>query len=182
MKKQPIFILFILLLIVLFVSTGCLANLKVQRADEANRSQNISDVSQPGKAGEIKSDYESEEKGCVRYDAPDGAMGIARYYAKRYNGRKTSSGQIHNPKAMTAEHPDIPLGTRVKVINPANHKLVIVRINDRCREQEEPFIDLSREAARKLGIIRKGKANVRMIILEDDDSPSDNPAAEKNSH
>lgn len=167
MITRPIFIPFVLLLIALFVSTGCLANLKAQRADEA---------------GGINAAYESEEKDCVQYAAPDGAIGVASYYAKRHNGKKTSSGQIHNPKALTAAHSAIPLGTRVKVINLANDKSVIVRINDRCRKREEPFIDLSREAARKLGIIRKGKANVRIIIVDDDDSPSDkNPATEKNN-
>lgn len=168
--------------------------LQARKADEANKSQEVSSITrqkgsektasiaQPGEAGEINPDYESEEKGCVRYKTPDGAEGVARYYAKRYNGIRTSSGEIHNSKNLTAAHPAIPLGTRVKVINLANNKSVIVRINDRCREREEPFIDLSREAARKLGIIRKGKANVQMIIVEDDDSPSDNPAAEKNNH
>jgi rare lipoprotein A len=87
-------------------------------------------------------------------------------------GRKTSSGAIYNPKKLTAAHPTLPLGTRVKVVNLANNKSVIVTVNDRCREHEEAFIDLSREAARQMGMMRQGKANVRMT-LAGQDNPSD---------
>lgn len=101
-----------------------------------------------------------------QYYAPGGAEGTARYYAKRYNGRKTTSGEIYSSKKMTAAHPTLPLGTRVKVKNLDNNKSVIVKINDRCEEHEDVFIDLSREAARKIGMIKKGKANVQISVVE----------------
>lgn len=97
-----------------------------------------------------------------------GVLGIARYYAKRYNGRRTSSGVRYNPRKMTAAHPTLPLGTRVKVVNLANNRSVIVTINDRCRSYGTPFIDLSRQAARQLDFIRQAKANVRIIPLGKD--------------
>ena len=100
-------------------------------------------------------------------------MGIARYYTKRYNGRRTGSGAIYNPRKLTAAHPTLPFGTRVKVVNLANNKSVIVTVNDRCREHEESFIDLSRQAARQLGIIRQGKAAVRIIPMEKDSQSQD---------
>ncbi|PKN52746.1 MAG: septal ring lytic transglycosylase RlpA family lipoprotein [Deltaproteobacteria bacterium HGW-Deltaproteobacteria-13] len=98
-----------------------------------------------------------------------GTLGIARYYKKRFNGRRTSSGAVYNPRKLTAAHPTLPFGTRVKVVNLANNRSVIVTINDRCREHEESFIDLSRQAARQLGFILHGKANVRIIPIEKDD-------------
>jgi rare lipoprotein A len=58
----------------------------------------------------------------------------------------------------------------VEVENLFNNKSVIVKINDRCREHEEVFIDLSREAARRLNMIRQGTAKVRITIIEEDDS------------
>jgi rare lipoprotein A (peptidoglycan hydrolase) len=97
-----------------------------------------------------------------------GTAGIARYYTKRYNGRRTGSGEIYNPRKLTAAHPTLPFGTRVKVVNLANNKSVIVTVNDRCREHEESFIDLSRQAARQLGIIGQGKVTVRIIPMERD--------------
>ena len=100
----------------------------------------------------------------------EGAEGIASYYAKRYNGRKTRSGARYNPEKLTAAHPDLPFGTRVKVVNLANGREVTVTINDRCRERSFPFIDLSRAAARELGFLGKGTAKVRIIPLEDESS------------
>ena len=107
---------------------------------------------------------------------PAGKEGIAYYYAKHYNKRRTSSGAIYNPRKLTAAHRTLPFGTRVKVVNLANDKSVIVTVNDRCCEHEESFIDLSRQAARQLGMIRQGKANVQIIIIEKD-NPSDEVSA-----
>ncbi len=107
-------------------------------------------------------------------EAPEGVIGKATYYKKRYNGRRTSSGMIYNQKKLTAAHPDIPFGTKVKVVNLANNRSVVVTVNDRCPERSFEFIDLSRAAARKLGFLRKGVATVRIIPVEkpNGDSPS----------
>jgi rare lipoprotein A len=149
MKTQRIFVLIILFLVMLFMSVGCQTISPAQRTEKSKIEQTID-----------------------HYAAPDGAEGIACYYAKRYHGRRTSSGEIYSPQKLTAAHPSLPLGTRVKVVNLANGKSVIVTVNDRCREHEEVFIDLSRKAARQLGMIGQGKANVRIIIVEND-NPSD---------
>lgn len=110
---------------------------------------------------------------------PQSAVGTARYYANRFNGRKTASGEIYNQKKMTAAHESLPFGTLVKVENLANSISVIVKVNDRCRRHEEVFIDVSREAALELGFIRQGTAKVRITILKDTPS-SEVPAAAKN--
>lgn len=94
-----------------------------------------------------------------------GVEGFASYYAKRYHNRRTNSGQIYNAARLTAAHPTLPHGTRVRVINLANNKEIIVTINDRCRPRSTPFIDLSRAAAKFLGFLGKGMARVRIIPL-----------------
>ncbi|HEX9023831.1 MAG TPA: septal ring lytic transglycosylase RlpA family protein [Geobacteraceae bacterium] len=99
-----------------------------------------------------------------------GDEGTASYYARRYHGRKTHSGARYDPEKMTAASPDLPLGCRVKVVNLANGKEVLVTVNDRCRHKRAPFIDLSRGAARKLGILGRGTARVRIIPLNDEES------------
>ena len=104
---------------------------------------------------------------------PDVSLVVARIYAKRFKGRKTSSGEIYDPAKLTAAHPTLPLGAEVKVVNPANNRTVVVTINDRCRKRKELYIDLSRQAARELGILRQGKAIVRIIPLEDDEDEDD---------
>lgn len=123
----------------------------------------------PLQAEEIPSDADGA-KAAPAVPEKTEADGVASYYAKRYNGRATCSGVRYNPEKLTAAHPDLPFGTRVKVINLANDREVIVTINDRCRERSFPFIDLSRAAARKLGFLGKGTARVRILPLDDEDS------------
>lgn len=97
-------------------------------------------------------------------------VGIASYYAKKFHGRPTTSGERYQPEKMTAAHQSLPLGTRVRVRNLANNKEVTVVVNDRCRKKSFPFIDLSRAAAKKLGFFGAGKANVAIIPLKEDES------------
>lgn len=125
----------------------------------------------PLQAEEIQS--ESSKKSAAPL-APEqqGMEGVAAYYAKRYNGRRTSTGVRYNPEKMTAAHAALPFGTRVKVVNLANDREVVVTVNDRCRDRSFPFIDLSRAAARKLGYLGKGTARVRIIPLDNKDPDS----------
>jgi len=92
-------------------------------------------------------------------------VGIASYYAKKYQGRRTTSGERYHPDKMTAAHQSLPLGTRVRVRNLANDQEVTVVVNDRCRKKSIPFIDLSRAAAKKLGFYGAGTARVAIIPL-----------------
>ena len=100
----------------------------------------------------------------------NGVEGVASYYAKRYNGRRTNSGQHYDPEKLTAAHSSLPHGTRVRVVNLTNDKEVVVTINDRCRKRNFPFIDLSRAAAKELGFLGKGITKVKIITLEEEDS------------
>ena len=97
-------------------------------------------------------------------------VGIASYYAGKYHGRRTTSGERYHPDKMTAAHHSLPLGTRVRVRNLANDKEVTVVVNDRCRKKSIPFIDLSRAAAKKLGFFGAGITKVAIIPLTDDES------------
>lgn len=102
---------------------------------------------------------------------PGGSRGVASYYAKRFEGRKTTSGERYRAEKLTAAHPDLPLGTRVRVRSLDNQKEVVVRVNDRCRRRKTPSIDLSRAAARALGFLGKGIARVMIEPL-----PEESPA------
>ena len=91
--------------------------------------------------------------------------GFASYYARRFEGRKTTSGQRYHPEKMTGAHQSLPLGTVVRVVNPATSQEVHVTITDRCAKKPFPFIDLSRAAAKKIGLWGKGKMKVVIIPL-----------------
>jgi peptidoglycan lytic transglycosylase len=94
--------------------------------------------------------------------------GFASYYARRYEGRRTTSGQRYNPEKLTAAHESLPFGTVVRVVNPASKQEVHVTINDRCAPKSFHFIDLSRAAAKKIGLWGKGKIRVVISPLLED--------------
>lgn len=96
---------------------------------------------------------------------PEYYRSVATYYAKRFKGRRTASGERYNPALMTAATRDFPLQSWLKVINPANGKEVTVRINDRTGKRKTPLIDLSRAAATKLGFLGKGKIQIHVIPI-----------------
>lgn len=92
--------------------------------------------------------------------------GEASYYAEEFNGRKTASGEIYNMHDLTAAHPKLPFGTKVKVTNLSNNKSIIVRINDRMPDFKGRIIDLSYRAAKEIGMIQQGIQEVSIEILK----------------
>src|SRR6185369_4949080 len=91
--------------------------------------------------------------------------GFAWYYAPRFEGRRTPSGHRYNPEKMSAAHESLPLGTVVRVLNPVSKQEVNVTVTDRCAPKSFHFIDLSRAAAKKIGLWGKGKIKVVITPL-----------------
>jgi rare lipoprotein A len=88
--------------------------------------------------------------------------GKASFYADFFQGRKTANGETFRQKKKTAAHKTLPFGTKVKVKNLKNGKTVIVKINDRGPFVEGRIIDLSRKAAKKLGMLNDGVVQVEI--------------------
>ena len=93
-------------------------------------------------------------------------VGMASYYGRFHDGRRTASGERFDMELMTAAHRTLPFGTRVRVTNLRNGRQVVVRINDRGPFRKGRVIDLSYAAARKLGFARRGLAKVRVTVEE----------------
>jgi rare lipoprotein A len=91
--------------------------------------------------------------------------GLASYYADKYHGRTTASGERFDQNAMTAAHRTLPFGTKVKVTNVENGKSVLVRINDRGPFVKGRIIDLSRSAFARIGSTRAGVMPVEIEVL-----------------
>jgi rare lipoprotein A len=89
--------------------------------------------------------------------------GIASWYGKQFHGRKTASGERFDMDALTAAHPKLPFGSWVRVRNLLNGRSVDVRINDRGPHIKQRVIDLSRAAARALGV--SGTDQVELSVL-----------------
>ncbi len=96
---------------------------------------------------------------------PKYLYGIASWYGEEYRGKKTASGELFNPDALTAAHRTLPFGTQVEVENLENGKKVIVKINDRGPFVESRILDLSKAAADQLGFLKKGTGYVKVVIL-----------------
>ena len=80
--------------------------------------------------------------------------GLASWYGKKFQGRRTSSGEPYDMYAMTAAHPTLPIPSYARVRNPANGNEIVVRINDRGPFHAGRIVDLSYTAALKLGVLR----------------------------
>lgn len=88
--------------------------------------------------------------------------GGASYYADKFQGRKTASGEVFRQNKLSAAHRTLPFGTKVKVTNLRNGRTVKVKVNDRGPFVQGRIIDLSKKAARKLGMLQDGVVNVKI--------------------
>lgn len=92
--------------------------------------------------------------------------GVASYYGRRFHGRLTANGERFDMHALTAAHRTLPFGSLVRVTNPRNGRQVTVRINDRGPFVGNRTIDLSRAAARQIGLISRGHGRVELELLD----------------
>lgn len=92
--------------------------------------------------------------------------GKASFYADKFEGRTTASGEKYKHNKLTAAHKVLPFGTKVRVVNLANNKSVDVVINDRGPYVDGRVIDLSKSAAQKLDFINDGLAEVTVTIID----------------
>lgn len=92
--------------------------------------------------------------------------GVASWYGRKFNKKRTSSGERFNMYRMTAAHKTLPLSTYVQVTNLSNGKQVIVKVNDRGPFVSNRVIDLSYAAAKKLGMVGHGTAPVSIKAIK----------------
>ena len=91
-------------------------------------------------------------------------VGTASWYGPGFHGQETASGEPFNQHALTAAHRTLPLGTKAKVTNLETGQTVDVTINDRGPYVSGRHLDLSRAAARRIGLIKKGTAKVKIEV------------------
>ncbi|MFV0158086.1 septal ring lytic transglycosylase RlpA family protein [Empedobacter falsenii] len=92
--------------------------------------------------------------------------GIVSWYADKFHGKKTSSGELYNKNNFTAAHKTLPFGTKVKVTNTNNGKSVVVKINDRGPHTKSRLLDLSKAAFTSIGSTSAGILNVQMEVVD----------------
>jgi rare lipoprotein A len=93
--------------------------------------------------------------------------GVASYYGDEFAGRSTANGEKYDPDAYTAAHRTLPFGTIIRVTRRSTGEWVLVRVNDRGPYgKRKRILDLSKQAARRLGMLHDGIAKVRAEVLE----------------
>lgn len=91
--------------------------------------------------------------------------GMASFYASKFHGRKTASGEIYRNELFTAACNVLPLNTWVRITNLSNNNSVIARINDRLHPKNKRLVDLSKSAATQLGYVSNGLTKVKVEVL-----------------
>ena len=159
-----------------FVIVACAVVMPWPAPAASPSSGAASDAPKKHKPGKAKA------KARAHGDGSTPRRGLASYYSKHLAGRKTSSGQPYDPKAMTAAHRSLPMGTRLKVVNPRNDKSVVVTVNDRGPVPKNRMIDLSNAAAKQLGMTKSGVTRVETEVVGKKELPAasakETPAAE----
>ena len=98
-----------------------------------------------------------------RFVPQTASQGLASYYTE---GTKTANGETFNAAELTAAHPSLPFGTKLRVTNTTTGKSVVVRVNDRGPFVKGRVVDVSYSAARALGMVNSGTANVKLDVVQ----------------
>lgn len=110
---------------------------------------------------ESNSDVNNKNESLDYYE-----VGEASFYASEFDGKKTASGEVYDMNQLTAAHPVLPFGTKLKVTNLKNNKSVIVRVNDRMPEYKGRVIDLSYRAAKEIEMLKDGIQKVKIVLVK----------------
>jgi len=130
-----------------------------QRPNSSESGKTQSSEKQPGSSMAGKSKKPKSQK------ASPYQVGTASWYGSYFQGKPTASGEPYNMYDLTAAHPELPLGTLVKVTNLRNGRSVVVRINDRGPVVPGRIIDVSYNTARTLDFKARGIQRVRLDIV-----------------
>ncbi|HEX9201080.1 MAG TPA: septal ring lytic transglycosylase RlpA family protein [Acidobacteriaceae bacterium] len=96
-------------------------------------------------------------------------IGVASWYGPHFQGRETAAGELYDMDQMTCAHPTLPMGTWLRVTNLKNRRMAFVRVNDRGPVLDGRIVDLSRAAARAVGLTGIGKVKLETVRQNDPD-------------
>lgn len=113
---------------------------------------------------------------------PESIEGSASWYGVEFHGRPTANGEVYDRFAFTAAHKTLPFNTFLLVTNLANGKKVIVRVNDRGPFVKNRILDVSEAAANELGMLASGTAQVRIDIIEAQNSATNSGTTQVSSN
>ena len=157
MKKNKIFLLFVVFFIISCSETSFIIN-SAKRLSNYTKDPNY----KVGKPYKVNGQWFYP---AVNYNYDE--VGLASWYGPNFHGKKTANGEIFDQNIVSAAHKTLPMPSIVRVTNLENDKVLEIRINDRGPFVRRRIIDLSKKAAEILGVIKSGTAKVRVQIIED---------------
>jgi rare lipoprotein A len=107
----------------------------------------------------------AQKKNFRNVPVVDTAIGHASFYADKFIGKKTASGEIFSQEKLTCAHNTYPFGSKVRVTNLKNGKNVILKVNDRLHHRNPRLVDLTRAGATKLGFNKTGIIKVKVELI-----------------
>ncbi len=151
--------------ILCFFIAGCGSVPRFTNSNDAGETKEISTkkTSEEEKIYDEKNEQNDEYADVTPLET---VIGVASYYASKFNGRETANGEIYDMHQLTAAHPDYPFDTIIRVTNLLNNQSVIVRINDRKPNTNGRIIDLSLKAAQDLKMVITGITKVKLEVLK----------------
>ncbi len=108
------------------------------------------------------------------------AVGMASWYGAGFHGRRTAGGETFDMNSLTAAHPTLPIPCNVRVTNLANHRSLVLRVNDRGPYVGHRVIDVSARSAQVLGFYNSGVAKVKVEYVGRTPTQSAPPSQEGN--
>lgn len=149
MIKSKFKLIFLLVLPVLF--SACSSSVRFSSQRET-----------PGRGETMASDIAEYEN----IKPLETVTGTASYYADEYHNKVTCSGEIYDMYGISAAHPSYPMGTVVRVTKLSDGKQIVLTINDKMPKRDDRIIDLSLGAAKELGMVQAGLAEVKVEVLK----------------
>jgi rare lipoprotein A len=146
------------------VLTGATSGSARSLADELSGLPTACIIDETELVGRRAAPSACRRKGVTRDSSTWRQVGIASWYGAEHQGRRTASGARFDMNALTAAHRSLPLGTVLRVENLENRRAILVRVNDRGPFLADRIIDLSREAARRIGLAEGGIGRVALSI------------------
>lgn len=171
-------IIYIALIIIAVLISSCTSSVRFS-GDKSSSSNSSQSSSRTGKSRQVKSDNQkpteigkidrSNNGQQTENDEPlagEVLTGKASYYGDGFHGNKTASGEIYDQNELTAAHRTIAFGTRIRVKNLKNGRIVEVIINDRGPFKDGRVLDLSYRAAEELDMLDDGVVDVEFVIID----------------
>ncbi len=148
------------------VLAACANNADTRVSSRADTDKNVAaKASAETRAAKVEPDKPAAVANTARHGFRFSSVGLASWYGEGFHGRRTANGETFDMNSLTAAHRTLPLPCDVRVTNLANHRSLVVRVNDRGPFVGNRAIDVSAKTAQLLGFYERGVAKVKIDFI-----------------